>query len=158
VPHALTFCHLLYRFVHKKDTMQASVLLGLGVFLLILRLFLSCLKSTLSPLRSVPGPIWARFTRLWFFRSIQIGSFHHKNIELHRKYGPIVRIAPDHYSLNDPSAIKIIYGINSKWAKSDWYEGWKHPDPDRWTLFSDRNIERMYGHPFSPHGRICEGG
>lgn len=142
MPHALTFCHLLYRFVHKKDIMQASVLLELSVFLLILRLFLFCLKFTLFPLHSVLSLIWAWFIRLWFFHSIQIGLFHHKNIKLHCKYRPIVCIASDHYFLNNSFIIKIIYSINFKWVKSDWYEGWKHSDPNQWTLFLNCNIKQ----------------
>ena len=109
---------------------------------LILRLFLPFFHSTSSSLRSVPGPVWTRFTRFWYFFKVRSGSFQHVNIDLHRKYGPIVRVMPDHYSLNDPSAIKSIYGIASKFPKSDWYDGWKHPDKTRWTLFPDQDIER----------------
>lgn len=93
-----------------------------------------------SPLRSIPGPWVARFTRLWYFMHVRSGEFHHKNIALHAKYGPIVRIAPNLYSINEPD--KSVYGIGSKFEKSDWYEGWKHPSPDRWTLFPDRDIKR----------------
>lgn len=44
------------------------------------------------------------------------------------------------YSIKTPE--KSVYGISSKMPKSAWYEGWKHPSPDRWTLFTDRNIRR----------------
>jgi len=37
---------------------------------------------------------------------------------------------------------KNIYGIGSKFAKGDWYQGWKHPDPDRFSLFSEQNMKR----------------
>lgn len=93
-----------------------------------------------SPLRSIPGPWVARFTRLWYFMHVRSGEFHHKNIALHAKYGPIVRVGPNLYSINEPD--KSVYGIGSKFEKSDWYEGWKHPSPDRWTLFPDRDIKR----------------
>ncbi|KAL4981195.1 cytochrome P450 [Aspergillus desertorum] len=58
------------------------------------------------------------------------------------KYGPVVRIAPDHYSINDRAALKTIYGSGSRFAKSAWYEGWKHPDPQSWMLFPDTDIKR----------------
>ncbi|KAM0546283.1 hypothetical protein ACHAPJ_010967 [Fusarium lateritium] len=27
--------------------------------------------------------------------------------------------------------------------KNNWYEGWEHPSPDRWTLFTDQDIKRQ---------------
>lgn len=98
--------------------------------------------SLTSPLRSVPGPIWTRFSRIWYFYRVYLGRFEHDNIELHKRYGRIVRLAPNMYSIDVPEAVNQIYGISSKMPKSDWYEGWKHPSPDRWTLFPDRNQKR----------------
>ncbi|KAK2589456.1 hypothetical protein QQS21_012867 [Conoideocrella luteorostrata] len=95
-----------------------------------------------SPVRSVPGPFWARFTRLWYFRRVYMGGFERDNIDLHRRYGRVVRVAPNMYSIDAPDAVNTIYSIASKMPKSEWYEGWKHPSPDRWTLFPDRNIKR----------------
>jgi hypothetical protein len=46
------------------------------------------------------------------------------------------------YSIDSPDVVKTVYGIGSKFPKSDWYEGWKHPSPDRWTLFPDRDMKR----------------
>lgn len=40
-----------------------------------------------DPLRTVPGPFWARFTRLWYLKAVIGGRFEHTNIDLHRKYG-----------------------------------------------------------------------
>ncbi|KAH7346983.1 cytochrome P450 [Pyrenochaeta sp. MPI-SDFR-AT-0127] len=37
---------------------------------------------------------------------------------------------------------KTIYGIASKFPKGDWYQGWKHPSPTRWTLFPDQDSKR----------------
>ena len=101
-------------------------------------------QSLTSPLRSVPGPFLTRFTRLWYFSRVNAGRFEHDNIALHRKYGPIVRIAPDMYSIDHPDVVKTVYSIGNgnRFSKSDWYEGWKHPSPERWTLFPDRDIKR----------------
>ncbi|THC95540.1 hypothetical protein EYZ11_004965 [Aspergillus tanneri] len=93
-------------------------------------------------LLSVPGPFWTRLTRLWYFDRVRRGDFEKDNIRLHQRYGPVVRIAPDHYSISDRAAVRAVYGTGSKFAKSAWYEGWKHPDPDKWTLFPDRNVRR----------------
>jgi hypothetical protein len=35
--------------------------------------------------------------------------------ELHRKYGQIVRVGPNHVATSDPAAIPVIYGLGSKY-------------------------------------------
>lgn len=37
--------------------------------------------------------------------------------------GPIVRIAPNEYSLDDPSACKTLYGLGTEFRKGPWYYG-----------------------------------
>jgi len=93
----------------------------------------SILRATLSPLRTLPGPRWARFSRLWYLKAAWAGDFEQTNINLHERYGrvlnlnlwlstyglgPIVRIAPGEYSIDDPNAIKIVYGSGSKFVKA----------------------------------------
>lgn len=119
----------------------------LALALLALRLSYIIFRALTSPLRHVPGPLLARFTRLYYFYMVWSTKAHLKNIELHRKYAKpgqyyaqIVRLAPNMYSIASPD--KAAYGIGSKMAKSSWYEGWKHPSPDRWTLFADRDSKR----------------
>lgn len=58
------------------------------------------LQALLDPLRSIPGPFLARFTRLWYFLEVYRGAFELTNVELHRRYGPVVRIAPREYSVS----------------------------------------------------------
>ena len=94
----------------------------------------------IAPTRSIPGPWSARVSRLWFFRKVRQGNFHHVNIALHEKFGDIVRVAPGYYSIISPE--KTVYGIGSKFPKGDWYQGWKHPSPARWTLFPDQDMKR----------------
>jgi hypothetical protein len=118
------------------------MLAGASVAFALACVFAAITPAIFSPLRSVPGPFWARFSRFWYFKRVYHGNFEHDNIELHRRYGRVVRVAPNMYSINAPDAVSTIYGIASKMPKSDWYEGWKHPSPDRWTLFPDRNIKR----------------
>ena len=112
------------------------------ILLLVVRLLVFIYQAWSSPLCNVPGPFAARFSKFWFFNNVRLGYFELENIRLHRKYGSVVRIASDHYSIDDPTAVKIMYGIGTKFPKSDWYEGWKHPSPERWTLFPDRDMKR----------------
>jgi len=120
-----------------------GLLLLYGVLGLLLLSVVRLLYASLaSPLRSISGPLATRFTRLWYLNRVRYGHFETENISLHRKYGKLVRISPDCYSIDDPAAIKHIYGISSKFRKGDWYYGWQHPDPNRFTLFADTNIKR----------------
>ncbi|KAF2818629.1 cytochrome P450 [Ophiobolus disseminans] len=93
-----------------------------------------------SAARAVPGPLASRFSRLWYFSKVREGSFHHENIALHERHGQVVRVAPGYFSISTTD--KTVYGIGSKFPKGDWYQGWKHPSPERWTLFPDQNSKR----------------
>ena len=46
-------------------------------------------------------------------------SYH---LRLHDKYGPLVRIGPNHVSFSDASLIPKVYSITSKFYKSDFYK------------------------------------
>jgi hypothetical protein len=88
------------------------ILLGCGVVALY---FL--IRFILDPLRDVPGPFLARFTRLWYFIELYKGRFEQTDIELHKRYGPIVRIAPGEYSIDDVEAMRTIYGHGTAFIK-----------------------------------------
>jgi cytochrome P450 len=118
---------------------QAAILLAVFAGICYFVYFLIW-ESFISSARSIPGPKSSRLSRLWFYRKVRDGSFHLENIALHEKYGPVVRVAPGFFSISQPD--KTVYGIASKFSKSDWYQGWKHPSPDRWTLFPDQDGKR----------------
>lgn len=71
----------------------------------------------LDPLRSVPGPFLARFTRWWYFYAVWKGDFERTNVELHKKLGSVVRIAPGEYSIDDVEGARVIYGLAKGFVK-----------------------------------------
>ena len=77
--------------------------------LVLWTLFSKLYQAYASPLRDVQGPWLARFTRLWYAMSAYSRKSHEIHVDLHKKYGPIVRIAPNEYSIDDLEASKIIY-------------------------------------------------
>ncbi|KAK5991688.1 Pisatin demethylase [Cladobotryum mycophilum] len=121
--------------------MISKLVLLLGLVIAFRGVYLIIINIT-SSTRSIPGPLLARFTRFWYFKRVYHGRFEYDNLALHQKYGPVVRVAPNMYSIDLPDAMNQVYGVGSKLPKSDWYEAWKHPSPDRWTLFPDRDIKR----------------
>ncbi|CAI7653533.1 unnamed protein product [Penicillium discolor] len=99
-----------------------------------------------DPLRRVPGPWLARFTRLWELHQIRGGHFEQVNVELHQRYGPIVRLAPNRYSICSSAALKTIYGHDSKFTKDRWYRAYGHPDDSQADMFSVMDERRHTTH------------
>jgi hypothetical protein len=93
-------------------------------------------RARKDPLRDLPGPFLARYTRLWFLRAILKGDWEQTNIALHRKLGPIVRISPNTYSIDDPDATSIIYGSLPTFPKSKWYSVFQPPGKQFENIYS----------------------
>lgn len=70
-----------------------------------------------SVLRDIPGPTIAAYTKLWRLYDVRKGQAHRTAIELHRKYGPLVRIGPNHVSVADSKEIANIYGLKTGFTK-----------------------------------------
>jgi hypothetical protein len=122
--------------------MNLQLVLYALVSIIAVRVLFFVYQSLTSPLRAIPGPFWARFSRIWYFNRVRNEHFEQENIELHRKYGAVVRVAPDWYSVTGRDALHKIYGPGSQCAKSDWYDSWKPPNPNLWNLFTDKDIKR----------------
>jgi hypothetical protein len=74
-------------------------------------LFLRVLYNLfLHPLRNLPGPFLARSSPLWRLAKYFQGTWHDDILDLHRKYGQVVRISPGEVSFTSQDAIKAIYG------------------------------------------------
>lgn len=63
----------------------------------------------------------ASITKLWLFTKMRKLNIHRVDLDLHEKYGEIVRVAPNQVHISDPAFVKPIYGALSKFRKSDWY-------------------------------------
>ncbi|KAI1083821.1 putative cytochrome P450 [Whalleya microplaca] len=62
------------------------------------------------PLRKYPGPLLHAASRLPYAIRHGSGTQAHHTQKLHDRYGPVVRIGPDHLSYTDTRAWKDIYG------------------------------------------------
>ncbi|PVH72201.1 cytochrome P450 oxidoreductase [Cadophora sp. DSE1049] len=83
------------------------------------------------PLKDFPGPFWASITSLWYYRAIITSDYKSYQLEIHRKYGPMVRLAPDHIQIADPAAIEPIYGPKGNFLKSKFYDPFNPHITDR---------------------------
>ncbi|KAF2868355.1 cytochrome P450 [Massariosphaeria phaeospora] len=83
-------------------------LIVLTDWLLQTALFVSFRLLT-HPLRNFPGPFLARFTHAYGAFLVWRRCSHLTSIQLHKKYGPVVRIAPDRLIFNSATAVQDIY-------------------------------------------------
>lgn len=72
--------------------------------------------------RSIPGPFLAKFSDIWLGWVSSLGHRSDVVHELHKKYGPLVRLAPNHVSVADPDALQVVYAHGNGSLKSDFYD------------------------------------
>lgn len=73
---------------------------------------------TYKHLRDIPAPFPAQFSDLWLLSIVRRGKRYATVDEMHKKLGPVVRIQPNHVSINDDEAIQVIYGHGNGFLKS----------------------------------------
>lgn len=98
--------------------------------------------ATKSPLKEVPGPWISRFTNLQLKFAVTGGRRIFYIDDLHKKYGPVVRISPTEVAISDVAAFKQIHAVSSKFTKDIWYE--KLTNFPRLSVFTMRD-QREHG-------------
>lgn len=63
------------------------------------------------------GPLLASFTDMWKMFYAYSRKYQPPMIDVHEKYGDIVRLGPNSISFSKPEAIKDIYGAGKAWDK-----------------------------------------
>lgn len=101
----------LISLVYQPSNPYGGLTIVVGVVTTILYLFY---QRHFTPLGKIPGPFFASFSRWWLVIYARRKRRHTEDIELHRKYGPVVRIGPNEVSISSPAALDIIYGISSR--------------------------------------------
>ncbi|OAX78227.1 hypothetical protein ACJ72_07469 [Emergomyces africanus] len=105
-----------------------------STFLLTAVLIIIKFFYTEDPLHHVPGPLIARLTPLWLWNLTWRGIECRTITALHKRYGRVVRIAPNEVDISDGAALQPIYVKNGGFVKSPVYA---HYDIDGFqTIFS----------------------
>ena len=74
---------------------------------------------TYGHLRDIPAPFGAQFSNLWLLAEERWGVRYRTVDDAHRKYGKVIRIQPNHVSIqDDETAITAIYGHGNGFLKS----------------------------------------
>lgn len=107
------------------------------------------------PLAKFPGPISARIAPLFAMKHWMSGDNLWTMKELHEKYGPVVRIAPNHLSFCTSTSWKDIHGHKpgrKPFLKGSWYEPFPS-DPHQIVSESDPGrhaaMRKTLSHGFS---------
>lgn len=110
-----------------------SVLVGFVTYMVYVRVS--------QPLASIPGPFFASLTRLWLVHQTRTLQRHRLEIDLHKKYGKVVRISPNEISIADPKYFKMIYGSATHFSKSSWYDSFAPKNEDGMNLLGESSRE-----------------
>ncbi len=88
-------------------------------FILCLAIVLAILLSRRyrKGLRDIPGPFFASVLPLDRIVTAASGHLFLTHIKYHEKYGPRVRVGPNHVSISDANVIPQIYGITTAFTK-----------------------------------------
>ncbi|KAF2653890.1 cytochrome P450 [Lophiostoma macrostomum CBS 122681] len=76
----------------------------------------------IHPLSRFPGPRSAAVSRWYegYYDVILGGQYTLKIAELHKVYGPIIRISPHELHVSDPTFFETIYRTDGRWNKYSW--------------------------------------
>lgn len=91
---------------------SADIIPWIILSLLFLRFFYRCAR-----LRSFPGPAIAGQTDLWRAYYMNYGDWSGVLRDVHKIYGPLVRLGPNLISVSDVNAIPIIYSMHGEFKK-----------------------------------------
>ncbi|RPA86872.1 cytochrome P450 [Ascobolus immersus RN42] len=94
--------HAVLEVYHIIRTHWALVLVGILIFRYIRRLYF-------HPLSAFPGPFLARISNVYSMAIYFSWREHEIHMELHKKYGPVVRLSPDALIISDPKYLPIVY-------------------------------------------------
>ncbi|KAI0315173.1 cytochrome P450 [Amylostereum chailletii] len=78
-------------------------------------------------LRAYPGPWLAQFSDVWLAWTVYQGHRCEIVHDLHKKHGPFVRLAPNHISVSDPTALEVVYAHGNRATKADFYDAFVAP-------------------------------
>lgn len=94
-------------------------LIGLAATIFLATILIKRLRS---PLAKIPGPPVTSITSVWLkFHEFSANRRLYIN-QLHREYGPIVRLSPNEVSFTGLEAVKEIYVSGGSWYhKTEFY-------------------------------------
>jgi hypothetical protein len=94
--------------LEEYSALQITEFVGIALVITVLSTWVYSIFF--HPLAHIPGPFAAKITHMWQNVRYWRGSWHQDILDVHEKYGPVVRISPDEISFVDGDALKRLYG------------------------------------------------
>ncbi|KAE9378827.1 putative cytochrome P450 [Stipitochalara longipes BDJ] len=143
----------LFDIIFSAELISAPPYLLIAIFLVGWSIRTAIYRLYFSPIAKFPGPKLAALT-LWyefFYDVLRGGQYAFKIQELHKKYGPIVRISPYELHVYTPQFYEELYsGASKKRNKYDWYCKWAAtPDGSLGTVGHD--LQRVRRGALNPY-------
>lgn len=102
--------------------MLSQFYLACSLAALVSWVLVSITRRLRSPLARIPGPSYTNFSSLWLM--YQEFTYNRRTFihQLHRRYGPVVRLGPNEISFTSLEALKEIYTSGrSGYDKTEFY-------------------------------------
>lgn len=137
------------------DLMSSFSYVHAGILSGILSLYvvgLGVWRLYFSPISHIPGPKLAALTWAYeFYYDIVLGGkYVFKIIELHKKYGPIIRINPEEVHVGDPEFFPVLYSGSNK-RRNKWRFYTKQFGADKSGLATnDHDLHRLRRSAINP--------
>ncbi|KAJ9616826.1 hypothetical protein H2200_000545 [Cladophialophora chaetospira] len=112
----------------SESVFKASLMIPLAIVLGTWLLYLvagAVNRLYISPLAKFPGPTAAALSRWYefYYEVVLKGQYSKRIDELHEKYGPIIRVAPDEVHIKDSSFFDELYVKTPRPDKHEWAAG-----------------------------------
>ncbi|KAF1991023.1 cytochrome P450, variant [Aulographum hederae CBS 113979] len=100
-----------------------NILVASAVFFTIYLTSLAFHRLYLSPISHFPGPKFAALSKWYefYYEVILRGKYSEHIAELHKVYGPIIRITPTEVHIKDAPFYETLFAKNAKSAKDPWF-------------------------------------
>ncbi|KAK9415588.1 putative Cytochrome P450 [Seiridium unicorne] len=128
------------------DYLCAPLLIHLLETLIFASVIYACVKIIYNvyfhPLAKFPGPFLAAITNVPYSYWFLSGRQPYKLLEIHVRYGPVVRTAPNELSFNTPESWRDIYGHRSDhktFVKGKFYAGGSYAGIGTTSVVSERS-------------------
>jgi hypothetical protein len=144
-------CNMYCTFLLPKFLLDRLSIKMLWLLLLAFPVCYATYQWYFHPLAKFPGPFWAKISPLWRAYHLVVGDTPTLLVDLHNKYGPVIRIAPNELDVNDADVIGL-YKQGRTALKSEFYDGFTAIKPN---LFGTRDEDphalrrRQMAHSFS---------
>ncbi|KAI0458840.1 cytochrome P450 [Xylaria acuta] len=104
--------------VHNIGSLQTA-----GVVLITIVLSVIVRRLLFNPLAKIPGPWYTNWTNAILKIKVLKGIGPIYVDQLHKQYGPVVRVGPDEVDVTDLATVKKIHRVKADFVKTDFYKG-----------------------------------